>query len=672
MNRSSGAAAVGAGALFLALALPTAPASAAETQPRIDLRVLVVTDGGPATAAIAAELDSEGTPYTTVDLRQSNRPKIDAAFLADTVSGRPRAKFQAVVLPDDNPFGAGSAESTALADYEKKFSIPQVDAYTYARAEVGLQPPQFAGILDGIEAQVTDAGKAGAFGYLSGSLPFENNSPDVAESYGYLARPAEGADFTPYVEAPIPGTDQRGSLVGEYKHDGRRELVVNFVYNQYQKQFRLLVRGIVDWMTQGVHLGASRNYFSVHVDDVFLADDRWNSDLNCTPGDVDCAGGGGTPDEIRMTAADAQYAAQWSKQRGFTLDMVFNGGGSEMFKADNGGTDALAAQLLADKSTYRWVNHTYDHPFLGCVQDVSAVPWKCAKNANGTTQYVTQAKISQEVSDNHAWGQRNGLSLNKGELVTGEHSGLKVLPQQPDDNPNLAGALSQNGVTWLASDASRETDQRKAGPALTVPRHPMNVYYNAGRAAEMVDEYNWIYTSKADGGSGICEGSATTTCLSAPLPADGYTSYIVPQEARTAFGHVLNNDPDPHYIHQSNLAEDRIAYPVLDHVLDTYSSLFTSSAPIVNLPMAQLGTEMKQRAAWSAAIDANKVTAYRIGTAVTVQAPSGVAVTATAPSGTVQQLVLGTQKFGTAYAGRVSGWASPGTLQSQVSLKLPN
>ena len=94
----------------------------------------------------------------------------------------------------------------------------------------------------------------------------------------------------------------------------------------------------------------------------------------------------------------------------------------------------------------------------------------------------------------------------------------------------------------------------------------MNVFYNAGRAAEQVDEYNWIYTSRAHGGSGICEDNpATTTCLAAPLDtATGYADHIVPLEARIALGHVLANDPRPHYVHQSNLAEDRIAYPVLD------------------------------------------------------------------------------------------------------------
>ncbi|GDY80082.1 hypothetical protein SAV31267_095670 [Streptomyces avermitilis] len=274
------------------LALVTSPivARAATLEPRIDLKVLVVDDGGPATGAITAELDSAGTPYTRVKLADSGRPQINAAFLSDTVSGRPRAKYQAVVLPNDNPFGAGSAEMATLATFEQTFGIRQADAYTYARPEVGLnyaQSPGYIGSLDGTTAQVTSAGNSGSFGYLAGSVPFEDNAPDVSESYGYLAVPLAqqqaGATFTSYVDAPIPGSSARGSLVGEYAHEGRRELVVNFVYNQYQEQYRLLSRGIVEWLTQGIHLGADRNYFAVHVDDVLLGDDRWNTSLNCTP-----------------------------------------------------------------------------------------------------------------------------------------------------------------------------------------------------------------------------------------------------------------------------------------------------------------------------------------------------------------------------------------------------
>ncbi|WP_393100840.1 hypothetical protein [Streptomyces sp. LN325] len=671
MKRTIRTTALTVGALIASLALPAGAARADATAPRIDLRVLVVSDGGPSTDAIAAELDASGTPYTKVDLQQSGRPVIDAGFLADTVDGRPRAKFQAVVLPNDNPFPAGSAEMAALSAYEQSYAIPQVDAYTYARPEAGLQYPVYGGYsgsLDGVQAQVTTAGKAGPFGYLDQAVPFEDNSPTVGESYAYLSAPAAGADFTPYVDAPIPGQSTRGSLVGEYRHDGRRELVVTFVYNQYQQQFRLLARGIVEWMTGGVHLGASRNYFAVHVDDVFAADDRWDTQLNCTPGDVDCSPGQGVPNPIRMTPADVDHATAWESSRNFTLDLAYNGAGSVDQREDNNGVDLLADKLIADRNRFRWINHTYTHAFLGCEQDTTVVPWKCSTNADGSTKWVSRNAISDEIANNRVWGQTAGLPLDTSELVTGEHSGLKVTPQQPQDSPNLAPALADNGVTWLGSDNSRDPQQRQVGPAVTIPRYPMNVFYNAGRTAEQVDEYNWIYTSRAQGGSGICEDHPdTSTCLPAPLDTStGYTDYIVPLETRIDLGHVLSNDPRPHFIHQSNLAEDRIAYPVLDGVLNAYSGLFADNTPVVNLRMKDIGIELQRRAAWKTAVGAGQVTAYRIGNTVTVQAPAGVAVTATMPAGTTN----GAGGFGSAYAGEVSGWTASAGVP--LTLTLPS
>ncbi|MFD5002565.1 hypothetical protein ACFWMV_06615 [Streptomyces mutabilis] len=665
MKRTIRTTALAAGALIASLGLPAGPVHADAPAPRVDLRVLVVSDGGPATDAIAAELETAGTPYTEVDLRDAGRPVIDAGFLADAVDGRPRARYQAVVLPNDNPFPAGSAEMTALADYERTYAIPQVDAYTYARPEVGLQPAVgtgYAGGVDGVRAEVTQAGLTGPFGYLDGAVPFEDNSPTVDESYAYLSTPAPGADFVPYVQAAIPGRATKGSLVGEYRHDGRRELVVTFVYNRHQQQFRLLARGIVEWMTGGVHLGADRNYFAVHVDDVFAADDRWDTELNCTPGDVDCPPGEGTPDPIRMVPADVDHATAWQDSRDFTLDLAYNGSGSVDHREDNGGADPLTDKLIADRSRFRWINHTYTHAFLGCRQDTDVVPWKCATGPDGSTQWMSRNEIVDEIATNRVWGENAGLPLENDELVTGEHSGLKVAPQQPEDNPNLGPALTDTGIAWLASDNSRDPVQRQVGSATTVSRYPMNVFYNAGRAAEQVDEYNWIYTGRAQGGSGICEDNpATSTCLAEPLdPATGYAEHIVPLETRIALGHVLSNDPRPHFIHQSNLAEDRIAYPVLDGVLDSYDGLFADSAPVVNLRMADIGAEMQRRAAWRGAVDAGRVTAYRVGDTVTVRAPDGVAVTATMPVGTRQ----GDTDFGDAYAGTLSGWtpAPAGTL----------
>ncbi|MCY0950943.1 hypothetical protein [Streptomyces sp. H27-S2] len=671
-NRRNRVAAAMAAAALVSVAVPVASATAAVT-PRIDLKVLVVDDGGTSVEAITAELRDTGVPFTRVQLGSSGRPVINAAYLSDTVDGRPRAKFQGVVLPNENPFGEGSAEMAALAAYETTYGIRQVDAYTWSHPGVGLEYTDnggYGGQLDGTQAAVTAAGKAGPFGYLGGQVAFEDNSPLVPESYGFMGKPRAG--YTSYLDAPVGSG--RASLVGEYTHDGRSELVVTFGYNQFQQQFRLLARGIVEWLTQGVHLGQSRNYFAVHVDDVFAPDARWSKELNCTPGDYACPGGEGQESTIRMTAADAQYAAQWQTAKDFKLDMLFNGGAGEEWKTANGGVDAMTAQLVADRAKFRWMNHTYTHPFLGCVQDVTTSPWTCQKNAQGAIQYMSRAEISAQIRDNNNWAAAKGITTDRTELVTGEHSGLKTNPQQPQDNPNLAGALADNGVKWAGSDNSREPAQRAVGAALTVPRHPMNVYYNTGTNAEMADEYNWIYTSRAHGGSGICEDNpATSTCLPAPVDAvTGYLDHIVPQEARTALRHVLTNDPRPHYVHQSNLAEDRTLYPVLNQVLDTYRTLYAPTAPIVNQSMKDTGVELSRRAAWDKALANNQVTAYRIGTAVTVKTPSGVVAPVTAPTGTRKQMLLGTADFGTAYAGTRSTWTSPELLQGAVTLKLPS
>ncbi|WP_418956659.1 hypothetical protein [Streptomyces tritici] len=672
--RSGGArrAALAAAAL-LATVVPTAGPAAAAPVPRVDLTVLVVDDGSGTVGAIAAELRDAGVPHRTLDLNDPARPVVDAGFLSDTVDGRPRAKYQGVVLPHEAPFGPDSPEQAALAAYQRTYGIPQVDAYTWAHPGVGLDHTSdggWSGVLDGVTAGVTPAGKAGPFRHLDGPVTFEDGDPAVAESYGYAGRPRDG--YTSYLDLPVPGGG-RASLIGEYARDGRRELVVTFAYHRHQRQFRALARGIVEWLTQGVHLGRSRHYFSVHVDDVFAPDARWNTERNCTPGDFDCAGGDGqAADAIRMTADDAAYAAAWQKSAGFTLDLVYNGGQGERWKAAHGGRDDLAARLLADRAQYRWINHTYTHPFLGCVQDTSTVPWRCTKDAAGNTLWTSRSAISAEIRNNHNWAVGKGLSVDRAELVTGEHSGLKTLPQQPVDNPNLAGALADNGVKWLASDNSREPAQRTVGAARTVPRHPMNVYYNVGTAAEMTDEYNWIYSSRADGGSGVCETDPASSCLPDPLdPATGYASHIVPQEARTALSHIVAGDPRPHYVHQSNLAEERLLYPVLDRVLADYRALFADNTPLVVPRHREVGAELERRAAWARALADGRVTAYRIGTTVTVRTPAGVLAPVTAPEGTRRQLLLGSTAFGTPYAGARSDWTGPEPLQGALTLTLP-
>jgi hypothetical protein len=105
-------------------------------------------------------------------------------------------------------------------------------------------------------------------------------------------------------------------------------------------------------------------------------------------------------------------------------------------------------------------------------------------------------------------------------------------------------------------------------------------------------------------------------------------------------------------------------------VLADYRALCADNTPRENLRQTAIGTDLKRRAAWETAVANGRVTAYRVGTTVTVTAPSGVQIPVTAPEGTRKQLLLGTSTFGTPYAGMRSAWTTPELLQSAVTLKL--
>jgi hypothetical protein len=656
--------------LFAWLPAPWAQAAAGD---RIDLRVLLVTNGDPNVEAIHSELATEGVPTTVVDLNNAARQTITPDFLSDTVATGPRAKYESVVLPNDAG-GASTAilsagELSALTAYEARFGIRQVDAYNWPSSSVGLNSPTFSGPLDGQSATVTAAGLLSPFQYLKGTFSVDDYDPAIAETWGYLATPLVGAAFTPLVS--VNGSP----VVGSYADaaTGREQLVITSSFNSNQTWFRLMAHGFVTWMTKGVHLGYDRNYFAVNIDDVLLPDSRWSTSGNCTPGD-NCPAGVASTTDIRMTANDVTNLLAWQRSNNFTLNLAFNAEGSVDAIANGGsdplttaalkknaGSDPLTTALLKNRNQFVWLNHTYSHQFLGCLQDFSVIPWRCQTDAAGNTLYMSAANISSEISQNIAWAKLNKVHLTTSDLVTGEHSSLAFLPQQPNDNPNLASALAANGITSIASDASREPDQRIVGPAETVPRHPMNIFYNVATAAEEVSEYNWIYNSTADGGSGLCQ-SPGNTCIAPLSSTTGFTSYIVPLETRIALGHVLANDPRPHFMHQSNLTEDRIGYPVLAGVLTQYRSLFATNTGLLNLELGQQGTVLDQASAWKTTSNAGVISAYTLGgTLYVTSSTTGMSLVPV----TVPQNVA----FGTSYAGERSDYvavsaSSPLTLLS--------
>ena len=158
-------------------------------------------------------------------------------------------------------------------------------------------------------------------------------------------------------------------------------------------QWLILSPGLIDWVTQGAHLGLSRNYFGQDVDDTFLADNAWSTQYHCTPAatdpsDTTCPAGvannpADTPPDEQMSAADVTRVVEWEKQTGITLEFAFNGAGACTTQGEApvaqgcpSGSDpivstapddqAYVAAMLANKSAFDWVNHTWSHQFLGC------------------------------------------------------------------------------------------------------------------------------------------------------------------------------------------------------------------------------------------------------------------------------------------------------------------
>ena len=189
------------------------------------------------------------------------------------------ARYQAVILASGdlghnvaNPDGTTSflsaladTEWAALAKFERTFGIRRLSDYTAPAPAHGLAVVGGA-TQDGVAATLTAAGRQ-AFPYLRGPVTIADDDAAVAETFGYPATPAAGADWQTLLATP-----NGSALLGIYTHpdDGREEMVMTVASNQFQNHNQLLRHGMLNWVTRGVFLGYQRSYLELHVDDLFL------------------------------------------------------------------------------------------------------------------------------------------------------------------------------------------------------------------------------------------------------------------------------------------------------------------------------------------------------------------------------------------------------------------
>ena len=286
----------------------------------------------------------------------------------------------------------------------------------------------------------------------------------------------------------------------------------------------------------------------------------------------------------------------------------------------------------------------------------------------------------------------------------------------PDDN-----GAGYSGPEYAAGQTFLEGTPTSTWPgAQVVPRHPINIYYNASTDAEELDEYNTLFTPESAGGQ--CIASPTTTCDGPGFSYANITDSIVSQ----MFQFVLQNNPEPSYVHQTNIigilpgcsdttwasnpdtcetapsttcvlatcmpttapaTGDGTLYSVLNPLLAEYNNYFGSGTPYVQLTEGQIATILANQSQWSTTeatltSTAADVTASETNGTVTItnKTNGALEVPVTAPNGAVvngQPLqgpggtsYNGSTTYGSSYGGNQSGWVNlPGGSTETVTLQ---
>ena len=387
----------------VALAAPEGPSAGQ----RINLKVLLLT---PATSdgVFAAWQDTLSKLGVSYDTYVAGQPQdISDATLADYTTGR--ANYQAVILAS-SAVSLTTAERTALDKLETTFGVREISDNTNPDSAHGAT-------LVGRRRHDGDSQHhRHPDGCRQGRVP-------VPEGQRAARRPVfrRFGHSGPELHLPLNAPDG-SSYMGVWKRpNGTEQLVDGIPGNGQQSHYQLLRFGMLNWVTRGVYLGYWRNYFEVQVDDLFLGDDAWDPATHANNYDPVAAS--------RMVPSDLSQALTWSQANKFRLDFAYNAGGHAEYETEHGAGSDLLWNAFATgpqfRSGFGFINHTYDHAFLGC---------------------SSQNYITSEITQNVSAGLAIGLPVNPAELITGEHSGLA---NTRPGNPGVLDPPSFNDLTVL-------------------------------------------------------------------------------------------------------------------------------------------------------------------------------------------------------------------------------
>jgi hypothetical protein len=625
--------------LWLVLAVVTAPVFADNV---VKLRILIITTGDMAEdlglAYIKPVLEEMGVPYHLLNAATQD---LTVAMLAYSPAGTAckaedagcLGNYNGIILTDaDLVPGFTPAEWDILHNYQKNFGIRQAVLSGWPATYSDPQPPYGVyldyGLVYSSSGNDYDAQWTVPAAYSKEVFEYVNRAtPLPITDFAFAANPRNDASklrdgSVPRVE-PLLRTQNGEALVSIVRYmmpfqttPVREVMISTITHASFLFHSKVMAYEFVNWVTQGVFVGARRVHMAAHSDDLFIANTLWDATLKrVNPASTYRLKG---DDIINAVSRQTAFRAAHPLAGAFKLDFPFNGAGAVLdpyatILAANLADDLVAA-VVANKAHFRFINHTYSHADM----DKAPVP---ADAPCDYSTFTTVAAIQAEIIKNRqVWGLLDlpEESQNNRVLVSGKHSGLKdpkctdapaLHPemfdvQAADDAPFDKGganslflaAAASAGVDYVASDSSQRAqnveqyisryDDGSQMDRLVLPRWPTNIFYNVTNPLQLEDEYNYLYHGRfAKAGQNPCE---TPEALCSPR---SYAEILV-AEADSALRHMLSFNKWPHFFHQSNLAKydesgNTLQFDWLNVVFTEYERLF--NLPVKNYPYYLIG-----------------------------------------------------------------------------------
>jgi hypothetical protein len=386
-------------------------------------------------------------------------------------------------------------------------------------------------------------------------------------------------------------------------------------------------------------------------------------------GPIDVAAG--PPNQISISWPAICHASDYVIYRGYTATP----------DATTGFTWTRLAPAAAQDSVYG----TVSTPFSATLPENGPTGSPIVANPASTTDVSGGGMAEQTYTDTGA---------ATGTAIAAPPTAENAVESPWEQNPYFVPALESVGITAVGDDALKPYPNPPSatftygttytgadypasatfldGTAQVVPRHSINIFYNASTDYQELNEYQTLY---GNGKLSACP----TTCT---------WSDVIGQNVSTMFHFMMANDPRPTYVHQTNImgtppagsegaAElppgsyvpqpsatpvtggtpdepagtgnptsvgDGTLYQVLDPLLYEYDEFFNSSAPYEQLTEQAIANLLAEQSAWA---NSSVVGGYVESNHVTVT-NSG--------AGAIEIPLTGVASVGSSYAGSHSGW----------------